>query len=159
MSPLPFVITAAIVLVVDRLTKLAVIRRMAEFDSIPVIPGVFNLTYVRNPGAAFGLLPNRTSFFVFVSLVVIGLIVVFAGRFGRGNLARQVALGLILGGAIGNLWDRLHSGLVVDFLDFRVWPVFNIADSSLVIGVFLLAYLIIRSPGGEPGAGRKETHR
>lgn len=155
MSPLPLFIATA-VLLADRLTKIAVARNMAEFDSIPVIPGVFHLTYIRNPGAAFGLLPNRTSFFVVISLVVVALILLFAGRLSKGGPAYQIALGMMLGGALGNLWDRLHGGLVIDFLDFRVWPVFNVADSSLVVGVLLFAYLVIRSPGPEPRAEKKE---
>lgn len=154
MSPLPLAITAAAIVIIDRLTKLAVVKYMSEMESIPIIPGVFHLTYVRNPGAAFGLFPNKTLFFILITLAVVVLIVFFAGRLAKDGLAYQIALGLMLGGALGNLWDRLHGGLVVDFLDFRVWPVFNIADSSLVIGVLLFAFLIIRSP--EPGAGRKE---
>ncbi len=153
MSPLPLAITAAAIVLIDRLTKIAVVRNMSELDSIPVIPGVFHLTYVRNPGAAFGLLPNRTVFFIIVTLAVVALIVFFAGRLGKDGLAYQIALGLMLGGALGNLWDRLHGGLVIDFLDFRVWPVFNVADSSLVVGVLLFAYLVLRSP--EPGVAGK----
>ncbi|MHB0886998.1 MAG: signal peptidase II [Bacillota bacterium] len=153
MLPLPLALTAAAIVLIDRLTKFAVVRNMSEMDSIPIIPGVFNLTYVRNPGAAFGLLPYKTIFFIIITLAVVGLIVFFAGRLREGGLAYQIAFGLMLGGALGNLWDRLHGGLVIDFLDFRVWPVFNIADSSLVVGVLVFAYLVLKSP--EPGAEHK----
>lgn len=149
-------LVALAILVLDRLTKILIVRTMTEFQSIPVIPGVFHLTYVRNAGAAFSLLPNRTTFFVIVSLAVAVAVAIFGPRFARLGPAWAVALGLVLGGTLGNLWDRMTSGLVIDFLDVRVWPVFNVADSSLVIGVIILSYLIIRYPIGQPGGGGGE---
>ncbi|HEY3316472.1 MAG TPA: signal peptidase II [Bacillota bacterium] len=156
-SWLPLGLVALAVIVLDRLSKAIVVRKMAEFQSIPVIPGVFHLTYVRNPGAAFSLLPDKTGFLVVVGLVVVVGIVVFGPRLVRMGAVYAATLGLILGGTLGNLWDRLRGGLVVDFLDLRVWPVFNVADSSLVVGVLILSYLIIRAPDGGPLAGDRPS--
>lgn len=138
-----FAWVALAVLALDWLSKLAVRRWMTPGESIAVVPGVFHLTYTRNTGAAFSLFQGGSDWLAGVSLVIAAGVVLFALRQGRGRPWLQVALGLVLGGALGNLVDRLSRGWVVDFLDFRVWPVFNLADSSVVVGTLLLAWQLL----------------
>jgi len=139
------VITAA-VLFLDQLTKYMVVRRFRLHESVQVIPGFFDLTYVRNPGAAFGFLAGasgvwRSVFFITVSIVALAVIVALV-RQTRDRLP-LIAFALIGGGAVGNLIDRVRFGDVVDFVDWYYrsfhWPTFNIADSAISVGVGLLA--------------------
>jgi signal peptidase II len=142
-----FYLIALAIVLTDQATKAIVVRTMRLGQSIPLVPGFFDLTFVLNPGAAFSLfatLPERirTPFFIVVSVAAIILIVVYRARHLRGHRLASVSLGLILGGAIGNLIDRVRYGVVVDFLDVHVhryhWPVFNVADSAISVGVALL---------------------
>jgi len=121
---------------------------MVEGQSIPLLPGLLRLTYVRNPGAAFGMLPNRTWFFVLVTCLIAS-VVLFAGRrLTGGDRLLQAALAIMLGGAFGNLIDRLIGDRrVVDFLELPHWPVFNVADIAIVVGVTLYLYGTLRSLG------------
>jgi len=131
-----------IILSLDQLTKFLVAKYFILNHSIPVIRGIFNLTLVHNKGAAFGILKNQTSLLIFTSIFAIILIYFSL----KGNSHRRnyiVFLSLVLAGAIGNLIDRLFFGYVVDFLDFRIWPVFNVADSSITIGAILLGWFIL----------------
>lgn len=129
---------AALVVVVDRLTKYLAFNYMLQDQSIDVIRGIFNITLVYNTGAAFGLFRDFSSFFAIGSAAVICLIFIYARRMRDEGFMLTFALGLLLGGACGNLIDRLMYGYVIDFLDFRVWPVFNIADSAITAGSILL---------------------
>ncbi|MEK6742246.1 MAG: signal peptidase II [Nitrospirota bacterium] len=138
-------IIAAIILL-DQLTKQLVVRSFNLHESVRIIPGFFDLTYVRNPGAAFGFLAGapgvwRSIFFITVSIVALAVIVALV-RQTRDRLS-LIALSLIGGGAVGNLIDRIRFGEVVDFIDWYYrafhWPTFNIADSAITIGVGLLA--------------------
>jgi signal peptidase II len=139
------VLIASFVTIIDRLTKALVFNNLFEGQSIGVIPKFFHLTLVLNTGAAFGLFKNKNEFFIAASFIVIALIFVYAWFDKKKDLISLSALGLILGGAIGNLIDRVMFGYIVDFLDFRVWPVFNIADSSITIGsVLLILRLLIK---------------
>ena len=113
-------------------------------ESVPVIPGVFHLTLVHNRGAAFGILRNQLIVFIAVSLAAIAYIIAVIRR-SPGRL-QQAALSLVLAGAAGNLIDRVALGYVVDFLDFRVWPVFNVADSAICTGAGLLVWAMISKP-------------
>ncbi|MQL52944.1 signal peptidase II [Desulfofundulus thermobenzoicus] len=153
-----FWVTALAALVVDQVSKELIQRWMWEGESIAVIPHVFHITYIRNPGAAFGLFPHRTGFFVAVTLLVAAAVVVAHLRLSPARHLMRISLGLVLGGAVGNLIDRLRFGLVVDFLDFRIWPVFNLADTAIVIGAFLLVLAVWRDDREtgqvKPGAGR-----
>lgn len=141
--------TGAVVLALDLATKYAVKALMTPYQSIPIIPNVFHLTYIQNPGAAFGMLANWRGYFIAVTVIVIGLILVYGKAIASNSRILQYSLGLQLGGAAGNLVDRVLVGRVVDFLDLRVWPVFNVADSAIVIGVALFAYEALLGKGAE----------
>jgi signal peptidase II len=145
---------AAVLLVVDQLTKLWALEALAPGVPVPVIDGVFSLTLVLNPGLAFGLLAGVPPGYRWaVGLLSVVALAVLAGIAVRllaegGRLARA-ALGLVFGGAVGNLIDRLRFGAVVDFLDFYWgayhWPAFNVADSAISVGVALLALQMLRA--------------
>lgn len=134
---------ALLVVVVDQVTKRLAETRLRDQRSVPVVDDILRLTYVQNRGAAFGLLQDQTTFFVLVGILVIGVIAASYRYLPRSGFLLHLALGLQLGGAIGNLIDRVRQGYVVDFVDFGYranwWPVFNVADSAIVIGVALLA--------------------
>ena len=144
---------AALVIIIDQLTKLWIMTNFALHEQQNVIPGLFDLVYVTNTGAAFGFLAGsknllRQVFFVGVAIVALVVIVYAYGHLKRQGKIFVYALGLIGGGAIGNLIDRLRFGSVVDFLDFYLgsyhWPAFNAADSAITVGVglFLLGTLL-----------------
>jgi signal peptidase II len=137
----------------DRLSKSIVMARLPLYESVPVIRDFFHLTHVANTGALFGLMaglaaPIRGIVFITIPVLAILLILVFQFRTGETDLPVQVGLALILGGAMGNLYDRVFYGHVVDFLDFSLaghhWPAFNLADSSICLGVFTLVLDLIR---------------
>ena len=136
-------VTAGLTYLADRITKLWAERSLAGRPPVTVIPGVLQLNYTTNSGGAFGLGQSAPWAFAAATIVVAAAIVASSFRLRNGLTA--VSLGLILGGGLGNLTDRavrgdgLLSGRVVDFIDFHVWPVFNIADCGIVIGAFLLA--------------------
>jgi signal peptidase II len=137
-------------LLLDQLTKALVIFRFPKDGSVAIIPGFFDLYHAHNQGAAFGLFRgNPILFFLIVNLLAIGFIIYYFVKLDRGNLLLAAALSLIMGGALGNLLDRLRHGFVVDFLRFYVndysWPTFNVADIAIVIGVVIFALDIIRT--------------
>ncbi len=137
------ILIASLILALDRFSKYLVSSLMQVGDSIPLFENFLHLTYVRNPGAAFGMLPYRTVFFVVITVVVALFIVYYYRLLTEDHRLLRFSLALLLGGAIGNLIDRLNTGYVVDFIDFKIWPpVFNVADSAIVIGIglFLIAY-------------------
>ena len=132
---------AVSVFILDRLTKSIVMASLLQGRSVKVLPGIFHFTLVLNKGAAFGFLRGQRIFFILLS--ILAALAIAAYIFSRKNIGMVLssALGLVLGGTIGNLIDRVRLGYVIDFLDFRVWPVFNVADSAITAGV---AILIIR---------------
>lgn len=135
---------AGITLALDRFSKFLVERMMAEGESIPVIHNFFYLTYIKNKGIAFGLFSPFSLPLIIVSFLVIAAILLYSLRAtGRGS-SIQVGLGLILGGALGNLMDRIKGGAVIDFLNLRIWPVFNLADVAIIAGVGTLLWKGIR---------------
>jgi signal peptidase II len=140
-------LVAAAVIVADQLTKLSIMQNMRLHESIPIIPNLFSLTYIRNPGAAFGLLAGssnafRMLFFGVTSLFALALLGTILVRLPAGDWMGQLSIAAILGGAIGNLMDRLRYGEVIDFLDVYIdtyhWPAFNVADSAISVGVVFL---------------------
>lgn len=143
---------ALVVVLLDRWTKHLIAVRLILYAQIQVIPGFFRITHTENPGAAFSLFadsPSHLKTMALISFSVIAMIVVsiLLWRQARTITVTGIALSLILGGAVGNLWDRVVSGRVVDFLLFYVkqyqWPVFNLADSAIVVGASLLVLEII----------------
>jgi signal peptidase II len=152
-----FFLIAAAVLLLDRLAKWAVASNIPLHDSVTVIPACFHLTHVENTGAAFGLFAESTAQWkigALVSFSVIALMVVSAllWKHSHSLSTTTIGLSLILGGATGNLWDRMLTGHVVDFFDFYVgsyhWPAFNVADSAIVIGAILLVSEIVFAKSG-----------
>ncbi len=131
-----------LIIALDRLTKLIVTKQLALNQTVPVIKGVFHFTLVQNKGAAFGILKNQLPLFIVTSLFAIFLIY-FELKNTKHSRGYSVSLSLILAGALGNLIDRLFLGYVIDFLDFRIWPVFNVADIAITIGAILLGYTIL----------------
>lgn len=135
---------AALVVVADRVTKYLVVTNMTEGQSLPVVEGIFHWTYVLNPGAAFGMMAHNRLLFLAVGAAVVAAVWYFRRDIlAEGPLVRSGAA-LFLGGALGNLWDRVQTGLVVDFFDFRVWPVFNVADIAICVGAALVVLGIFR---------------
>jgi len=143
---------AILVIALDRITKIAIARRLSFHDSIQVIPGFFRIIHTENRGAAFGLFADspsewKVALLIVFSLVALLIVSALLWKNSQSLNVTGVALSLILGGAIGNLWDRVVSGHVVDFLLFYVgqyqWPAFNMADSAIVVGASLLVFEIL----------------
>jgi len=152
----------AVIVFLDQLTKIIVDRTMTLHQSIPIIEWLFNLTYTRNPGAAFGIFAGsaeifRRPFLILVSILASGFIVTLLRRLSDSEKGLITALTFVLGGAIGNLIDRVFYGEVIDFLDLYWrnyhWPVFNIADSCITIGVAIALICLYKHEGGDPFAG------
>ena len=132
---------AAAVLVLDQATKWWMRRHLAVGESVPLLPGVFHLTLVRNPGVAFGLFARQGVVVLGIAFLLVALLLITARtRPAAWRPPVPWAMGLILGGALGNLLDRVRFGAVVDFLDFRIWPVFNVADSGITVGAALIVW-------------------
>ena len=130
---------AAAILVLDRLTKLWAMGWLAERGSVALLP-FLHLTYVENTGAAFGLGRARNGFFIALAGALLCVLIWLQRSWSGKNRWIQVGLVLVAGGALGNLWDRISYGAVIAFIDFRVWPVFNVADSCITIGAGVLAW-------------------
>lgn len=152
---------SALVLVLDQITKVYIDKTMALHSSITVIEGFFNITYLRNKGAAFGILANsawRLPFFLLVSTVAVVVILFVVRKLRDDQVLNTVSLALIFSGALGNLIDRVRLGEVIDFLDVHWqghhWPAFNVADSAICVGVFLLAIEMFLEERREKRAAR-----
>lgn len=143
---------AAIALLADQVSKLWVQRHFvyACDGSQTMVPDWLALSYTCNRGAAFGVLANETLLFVLIAIVVIGVIVAYFRFLPANRPWLRLSLGLQLGGALGNLIDRLRQGYVVDFISIKSFPVFNLADSCIVVGVLILAYHLLRVQGQAP---------
>ncbi|MDR2861839.1 MAG: signal peptidase II [Syntrophobacterales bacterium] len=149
-----FLITILVIFTMDQLTKWWVVDSMSLHESIPVLEGFFHLTYVRNPGAAFGFLAGmdplfRSIFFISANIMAMGLILFYLFKTDQRSSLLILGLSLIMAGALGNLMDRLRFGEVVDFLDFFLgswhWPAFNVADAAITTGALLLIREILRA--------------
>jgi signal peptidase II len=154
---------AFIVLLLDRLTKRLVAKDISLHDSVTVIKRVFYITHVENSGAAFGIFndsPSQWKIGLLVLFSIVALVIVSALLWKSSHTltASAIGLSLILGGAMGNLWDRLLNGRVVDFLLVYIgsyqWPAFNVADSAIVVGAGLLVFEILfaKAPAAEKSA-------
>lgn len=147
------------VVVIDQVTKFSIMQSMRLHESIPIIPNLFSVTYIRNPGAAFGLLATSSSgfrliFFGLTSLFALALLGTILVRLPQRDWLGQLSIAAILGGAIGNLLDRMRYGEVIDFLDVYIdayhWPAFNVADAAISVGVvFLILHFALEKKQGE----------
>lgn len=133
------------IVLLDQFTKYLTVIRLKPAKSVPVIEGVFSFTYVENRGAAFGILQNQKWFFIVITIAICIVIAYYIFTHSGENMLLSISLAMILGGAIGNLIDRIRLGYVVDMFHFTLinFPVFNVADSFVVIGTALLAYYIL----------------
>ncbi|MDI3534334.1 MAG: signal peptidase [Thermosediminibacterales bacterium] len=140
---LEFFFVIVFLVLIDQISKSYIQKLMSPNESIPIIKNLFHITYVKNYGAAFGVLKHRTTFFVFISVLIVIIILVYMQFVPKNKKALRFAFALQIGGALGNLLDRIRLSYVVDFLDLRIWPVFNIADMAIVFGVGILIYEIV----------------
>ena len=136
-------LTAIVVFLLDFFSKWLVQQTMGLQESIPLIRNVFHITYIHNRGAAFGILQQQTALFIAITVVVLLAILWYHRQLPKSERMAHMALGLIFGGSVGNLIDRIRWGYVIDWLDFRIWPIFNLADSAIVIGGLLLAWMML----------------
>src|SRR5215471_3042306 len=150
----PYLVLVFLILLLDRISKTAIRLHFDLGQPVPVIDGAFNITYVQNTGVAFGILDSLSSSFKVVVLCLVASIaaiavIIFSFRNSPYNRLLQISLGLILAGALGNLFDRIQYRYVVDFLEFHAgnhyWPSFNVADAAISIGVILLAWETFRN--------------
>ncbi|MFC1863670.1 signal peptidase II [Thermodesulfobacteriota bacterium] len=148
----PFILPALFVVILDQVSKLAVINNIRLYESLPVIKGLFNLVHFRNRGMAFGIMNKDEVGLAFyllclATLAAIGLLIFWFTRLGVNEKGLIFGISLILGGALGNLIDRIRLHEVVDFLDFYIsthhWPAFNIADSAVTVGTCWVAFNIL----------------
>ena len=133
---------ASLVFVLDRITKIIALSAMSSGQSIEVLPNIFHITLVLNNGTAFGLMKGQNTVLAAITAAATVAIVAYAVTHKGPGLAVSSALGLILGGALGNLLDRIKFGCVIDFFDLRIWPVFNIADSAITVGMIILVIIL-----------------
>ncbi len=146
------VVIAGVIIFLDQLTKGLILRYLPFNRTIPVVDGFFNITHIHNPGGAFGIMANlspmlRNFIFLFISSLAVGLIFYFYKKTPARYSWLAAGLALILGGAIGNLIDRVRFGIVIDFLDFYFgnlhWPAFNVADSAISAGIGIFLYHLV----------------
>ena len=140
-----FYFIAIIWLVLDQASKYYVMNHFALGESLPVIQNLFHLTYIINRGAAFGMLTNQRWFFLAVAFVLLIVYGFYRKRVNNGPLSLRVGTALLIAGAIGNGIDRYVLHGVVDFFDFRIWPIFNIADIGICVGVVCVIYYLLTS--------------
>lgn len=131
------------ILVLDQLTKALITVSFLPGESLPLIDGIFHITYVLNPGAAFGMLAHQSWFFVLAAVIILAAFARYYRRLQQESPFLHYGCVALMAGTVGNLIDRLQGGLVIDFFDLRVWPVFNLADIAIVLGVVSIAYAII----------------
>jgi signal peptidase II len=143
LPPALAIIIVLFIVAADQLSKYYISSNMSLGQSIPLIDGIFHFTYVLNPGAAFGILENQTTIFIIAALLVLGGSIYFFAYAKEEHRFMRIGIILIAGGAAGNLIDRIKTGLVIDFFDFRIWPVFNIADIAIVSGAGLIVLVVL----------------
>lgn len=161
----PFWITGGVVFIIDRLTKYAVEQKIPYGSIISVIPGCFNIVHVRNPGIAFSIFAENTSpltqsFIIGITLIAITVLHIVIARNKVRSYFLLITYGLILGGALGNFFDRVMYGKVTDFFDIYLgsyhWPAFNIADSAITVGACLIAWDLAKNKSEDPSPNMHE---
>lgn len=137
-----YIVLAATVILLDQFTKILVLEKIGN-GTLTVINGIFNLTLVHNTGSAFGMFRDEKFLFLIITPLIVLAVITYSMLQKNKSSLLMICTSLIAGGAIGNYIDRLRLGYVVDFLDFKVWPVFNVADSCIVIGsILMLVYVL-----------------
>ena len=145
-------VISGLVIILDQITKILILKTLPLYHSITIIPGFFNITHIHNPGGAFGFMAHQNSslrnfLFILLASIAVCLIFYFYKSTNRTHPFLASGFALILGGAIGNLIDRIRFGKVVDFLDFYVhnyhWPAFNVADSAITVGVTIFIFHLL----------------
>jgi signal peptidase II len=145
-------IVAGLVLVIDQISKMIIFEILPLYGTVSVIPGFFNITHVHNPGGAFGFLAGHSKawrhfVFLFISGLAIVLVIYYYHKTPNSYILLSLGFALILGGAIGNMIDRVRLGIVIDFLDVYIgnshWPAFNVADSAISIGIIIFIYHLV----------------
>jgi len=144
-----FFVTALITLLSDQATKSLIRAWLPLGSSVPILPKFLHFTHTQNSGAAFGLFPNAVTLLVVIALIV-SAIFLWLGHRGFDRRQTAIAMGMMLGGAVGNLIDRIRFGAVTDFIDIHIWPIFNIADAALTVGAFLLFWWGLMLPPEKP---------
>lgn len=129
---------ALLVFAFDTFIKTVFSTHFLPATSVPLIKGMLNLTYVRNTGVAFGLMPGKRLLLILVSIAVCAIVIYFYTKTKKKDFLLKVAFAIILGGSLSNLFDRVFYGYVIDYIDFRIFPVFNLADVAINLGVFLI---------------------
>lgn len=143
---MPIALLTILVIIMDQWSKHYIQDNMVIGMSIPIIPDIFHLTYILNAGAAFGILENQRYLLIVVAAAMIGAVAFFYRQLALQPLLLRLGVGLLAGGAIGNGIDRINTGQVIDFFDFRIWPIFNVADVAIVTGVGCIIYTLIFIP-------------
>ncbi|MFH4935267.1 signal peptidase II [Staphylococcus cohnii] len=137
-----------VILILDQITKFIITKTMQIGDSFEVIPNFLSITSHRNNGAAWGILSGKMAFFYIITVIILIILIVFFIKEAKHNLLMQIAISLLFAGALGNFIDRVLNGEVVDFVDTYIFsynfPIFNVADSSLTIGVVLVIIALLR---------------
>jgi signal peptidase II len=145
-------VISGLVVIIDQITKILILKNLPLYHSITIIPGFFNITHIHNPGGAFGFMAHQDSslrnfLFILLASIAVCFIFYFYKSTNRTHPFLASGFALILGGAIGNLIDRIRFGKVVDFLDFYVhnyhWPAFNVADSAITVGVTIFIFHLL----------------
>ena len=139
-----YLISLAVV-IIDQLSKYYVVRNFALGESVPVVENIFRLTYILNPGAAFGMMEGSRWLFIAIAAAVLAGGWLLRREVLAGDMFLRYGAALFMGGAVGNVIDRARTGLVVDFFDFRIWPVFNVADIAICIGVGAVVWSLYNS--------------
>lgn len=137
--------TALCITLLDQITKYTVTASMDLGETLPLWKGIFHLTYIINPGAAFGILPHQSAFFLAIVAALFLVFIWLRKRIPETPFYFPIAIGLLLGGALGNAIDRVRISGVIDFLDFRIWPIFNVADIAVCVGVALIVLYFWRT--------------
>lgn len=138
------ILTAIAVTILDQVAKWFVQGHMELGESIPLISHVFHLTYIMNPGAAFGILEYQHTFFLGIVVILFAAYLIMRRRIPKNPVYFPIGIGMVLGGALGNAIDRVRYQGVVDFFDFRVWPIFNVADIAICMGMALILWYFWR---------------
>ena len=138
-----FYVPMLVFLVMDEVLKYWIRSNMTIGQSIPVISGIFHITYIENPGAAFGILANHRILFLLLTIAITGIMVYLYLSLRNKKSLAALSLGLVISGAAGNFIDRFLRGTVTDMFDFQIWPIFNIADICICIGIAILCYVLI----------------